>query len=57
MVERRTGKADQSRITTGPKFQAKALTLHLVGRREPPQVTGLQACVRGKAPAAMHGMN
>lgn len=57
-MEKRTGKVDWSHITMEAlKFQAKEFALHLGGHREPPQVTGLEVCFRGKLPAAMHGMN
>lgn len=57
-MEERTEKVDGSHITTEAlKFQAKEFALHLVGHREPPQVTGLEVCFRRKTPAAVHGIH
>lgn len=57
-MEKRTGKVDRSHITTEAlKFQAKEFALHLVGHREPLQVTGLEVCFRRKIQAAMHRIN
>lgn len=58
VVEERTEKVDGSHITTEAlKFQAKEFALHLVGHREPPQMTGLEVCFRRKTPAAVHGIH
>lgn len=55
-MEERTEKVDGSHITTEAlKFQAKEFALHLAGHREPPQVPGLEVCLRRRTPAAVHG--
>lgn len=57
-MEKRTVKVDQSHIIMKAlTFHAKEFVLHLVGHREPPQVSGLEMCFRRKSLAATYGMN